>query len=552
MFIMVFMIILAIKQDAVAEKTLTAKIIQNFEWIEDDSSFGTDLNGGSIEYELIRNKDNKAVRLTAGGSNLNGASWIAFSFPQYEEDWTGMSTVEFHVKNEADTEVTFIYGFEDGNERWISNSEKNGYFRQDNSNMIVAGKSTSIPAKFCGTVQIPFESFKVHPYCFPEEGRNGVIDLQHILSRLYFEMSSADEGESILIDDFKIVSGLGYNYLEEISKPKGNFYNYCPSIIQTDDTTRYTYYCSNIQSDVIRDHIIMKKEKKEAGEWQTIEEKIVLAPSPEQNGWDNVHVCDPFVIRGDFNYNNTDYKYLMLYLGCATLDNSKNEIGIALSESLEGPWMKYGKNPVVGYGEFSKEWCWGVGQASAVNRNKDGKLILFYTRDDDNGTRGVYRQADFTNLDTGIQMEEEKNINQNGLTDPDGKKLVDSKRTFNNFEIAYNPFLKKWIGIRDAGPYSSELSEDNQSEPSYVSIYQEIFIGDEDVLWNENSSWQHVDYITPDKTGYQRNHNAGILTDPNGMILTKDNVEVLTTNCNAGVNALWTYRMNWYRETIVN
>lgn len=169
--------------------------------------------------------------------------------------------------------------------------------------------------------------------------------------------------------------------------------------------------------------------------------------------------------------------------------------------------------------------------------------MLFYTRDDDIGTRGVYRKADFSNLDSGVQLEKEKDINQRGLIDPDGKNLVDSERTFNNFEIAYNPFLNKWVGIRDAGPYSSELDE---TEPSYVSIYQEIFIGDEDVLWNTESSWEHVDYVTPDLTGYERNHNAGILTDANGNLLEKNRMEFLTTNCNTGVNALWNYRMNWY------
>lgn len=294
---------------------------------------------------------------------------------------------------------------------------------------------------------------------------------------------------------------------------------------------------------MIRDHIILRKEVKAGTEWQAVEEKVVLAPSTTSDEWDSVHVCDPFVIGGDYHYKNTDYYYAMLYLGCNTLDNSKNEIGIAFAKEPEGPWVKYENNPIIGYGEFTKEWCWGVGQASAVNQTQDGSLMLFYTRDDDMGTRGVYRKADFSNLDSGVQLEKEKDINQRGLIDPDGKNLVDSERAFNNFEIAYNPFLNKWVGIRDAGPYSSELDE---TEPSYVSIYQEIFIGDEDILWNTESSWEHVGYVTPNLTGYQRNHNAGILTDANGNLLEENRIEFLTTNCNTGVNALWNYRMNWY------
>ena len=98
---------------------------------------------------------------------------------------------------------------------------------------------------------------------------------------------------------------------------------------------------------MIRDHIILRKEVKAGTEWQAVEEKVVLAPSTTSDEWDSVHVCDPFVIGGDYHYKNTDYYYAMLYLGCNTLDNSKNEIGIAFAKEPEGPWVKYENNPII-------------------------------------------------------------------------------------------------------------------------------------------------------------------------------------------------------------
>ena len=45
------------------------------------------------------------------------------------------------------------------------------------------------------------------------------------------------------------------------------------------------------------------------------DETIVLSPSAS-GVWDDKHNCDPSVIKGTFEYNDTNYSYLMAYLGC--------------------------------------------------------------------------------------------------------------------------------------------------------------------------------------------------------------------------------------------
>ena len=41
---------------------LNAKTIQNFEWMVDESSFGTDSNGGTITYELLKGETDNSVK----------------------------------------------------------------------------------------------------------------------------------------------------------------------------------------------------------------------------------------------------------------------------------------------------------------------------------------------------------------------------------------------------------------------------------------------------------------------------------------------------------
>ncbi len=116
----------------------------------------------------------------------------------------------------------------------------------------------------------------------------------------------------------------------------GNYYNYCPSVMELEDGSRYTYYCTNGTSGNITDYIAVRKGTPNGdGSYAWGAEKTVLAPTA--GTWDSRHVCDPSVIAGEFSYNGTEYSYLMAYLGCDT-DFNNNEIGLAVANSPEGPF----------------------------------------------------------------------------------------------------------------------------------------------------------------------------------------------------------------------
>lgn len=310
-------------------------------------------------------------------------------------------------------------------------------------------------------------------------------------------------------------------------------YNYCPSIIQTDENTRYIYYCANKDSKVIKDYVYMRKGTKSGDKWNWTDEKIVLEPS--ELGWDEVHVCDPDVIGGEYKYKGETYNYMMAYLACKTYDNTRNETGVAFAKSPEGPWVKYDKNPVVSYDSEKDGVFWGVGQPSLLSMDKKGGVLMFYTRGDKYGTRGVTREMDLNNADNPV-IGEEIELPIDGLSEIDKSQVVMS-----NFKIARNASTGELIGVRDRHPYGPSL-------PDIIASELQVFKGSPEIVYNPEGKWTTVADIGEFETGYPRNHNAGIVTDIYGNLVSDKEVEVVFTSCQLGAHSqtLWTYRLHGY------
>lgn len=64
----------------------------------------------------------------------------------------------------------------------------------------------------------------------------------------------------------------------------------------------------------------------------------------------------------------------MAYLGCVTSDNTSNEVGLAVSKTPAGPWIKLGSNPFCDYElNGNAGFQWGYGQPSLVSVDKKDK-----------------------------------------------------------------------------------------------------------------------------------------------------------------------------------
>jgi len=308
-------------------------------------------------------------------------------------------------------------------------------------------------------------------------------------------------------------------------------YNYCPSVMEVGDGQRYIYYCTNRESYKVIDYIGCRKGSKDAeGNWTWSEETVVLSPG-EGESWDAHHVCDPSVVAGEFSYNGESYSYLMAYLGCTSYDNQDNKIGIAVSKSPEGPFVKVGTSPFV---DFKLEpelsvFQWGVGQPSLVNLDKKGNIVLFYTRGDKNGTRTIAEEWQLADLSHPVRVSSVK-LSELGLKD-----LNSSPDIINNADAVYDS---------DNGVYyfTSDCHPNPKDVPDYISSHFRV------TYFTEKSSfssirWETLETVGKKETGAERNHNTGILRNEYVHLPSTGYLTVYYTVSNVGDGSLWSYRI---------
>ena len=319
----------------------------------------------------------------------------------------------------------------------------------------------------------------------------------------------------------------------QFDNPNPGIYNYCPSVITEADGTRYIYYCTNKDSYKVIDYVGCRKGTPNAdGTYTWSEETLVLSPSAD-GAWDAHHTCDPSVIKGVFNYNGTEYSYLMAYLGCTSYDNQENKIGLAVANSPMGPFVKVGETPLVDFklDPSSKVFQWGVGQASLVSMDKAGKVWLFYTRGDKYSTRTVVRECDFSDLNSPT-MKNEVTLSTTGLTNLNG-----GSDFMNNADFVYDPETNRFYSASDCHPNPSD-------EPNYIgSAFRVNYFKGTQL---NRGSWHTVAQIGTAKTGAARNHNVGLARDEYGHLCNSDYITVYYTVSITGNQSLWSYRIYEY------
>lgn len=286
-------------------------------------------------------------------------------------------------------------------------------------------------------------------------------------------------------------------------------YSYCPSALKQEDGSVHLFFCGNPENQIMVDNIFHIKINPDGSQTAP---KSVLQPGIS-GAWDDHHTCDPSVIEGSFKWNNTTYRFAMFFLS-NMYGVYYNEIGVAFSNSLDADsWVKY-PNQIV-----RKTWAndgdqmiggggksWGVGQPSAVSLDKKGKVLLTYTIGDIGGTRIAWSEADFSNMDsytTGTPM----TIVQSGLLAIDNQ----ARDYTCNSEFAINQDADKIVMIRPVQPMPSDY-------PAYLNSALEIDCMSLSDFMNQRGNWTPVYRITPDDTGYPRNHNAALLRDNFGHI----------------------------------
>ena len=372
------------------------------------------------------------------------------------------------------------------------------------------------------------------------------VNLTYSLDVNYIESSTAASGSVAFTDEL---------FGDDINK---NFYNYCPSIILEDNQTMHIWYCGNKDSGNVTDYIMHRVGKLQSdGSWLFSDKDIALTHG-ESGTWDSRHACDPSVTKGVFAYQGTTYYYLMAYLGCETSDGGDNEVGIAVSVTPNGPWKKVG-NQTKAFRSYiySTEYAlyengsryWGYGQPSVMSVDKEGKVLLFYTKGIKLGTYTYVEEWDFSNLDNPELLRETK-LGDGGAIG-----------IFNNADFAYDPVNNCIYCIKEDhinGWYPSDGGVNWISASNSIFYVSCLSTDNEfcDCLFR-NHSWAKVITIGKSATSFDRVHNCGIVTDSYGRITNYERIGIVYTmselatsypNWNKGGQwpALHTYRLHGF------
>lgn len=372
------------------------------------------------------------------------------------------------------------------------------------------------------------------------DGRISVTDafltLKKCLAGTYDEQCDMNgDGQLTLADVASVLrcaaAGSSFTQNAQLCAPtKDGIYNYCPSVLEEADGTRYLYYCTNRESYKIIDYIGCRRGTRNAdGSYTYGAETVVLAPTA--GAWDAHHTCDPSVVRGDFTYKGQSYRYLMAYLGCTSYDNQDNEIGFAVANDPMGPFVKIADTPTIPYVREGDAWQWGVGQASLVSRDKGSRVYVFYTEGTATRTHEFVDEWDFADLENPVRLSH-TDLATTGLTTRTG-----GGDYIGNADFAYDADSNSFYMATDSHPYPSD-------EPNYITEYFRVayFAGDDvtRVRWNE------LEHIGPAETGFARNHNVGLVRDAYGWLPGGNSLTVYYTGADKGANALWTYRLHAY------
>lgn len=319
--------------------------------------------------------------------------------------------------------------------------------------------------------------------------------------------------------------------------PVGSYYRYAPTAVE-ENGYRYTFWCANLTSGVVTDHIIMRRDQWTGSGWTVGSEKVALAPGAA-GSWDDRHVCDPDVVRGEFHYtapgesSATKYTYALFYLGVddEQASGGVNQVGWAVANSLQGPWKRVSVTaPLVS----ATQW-WGAGQPAVTSIDGKGDVLLFYTRGDPSGTRTLRRKASLLNANAPA-LDVEKKLPTTGLTQLNGSPDPANHGGALVYDIGRDRF---WL-IRAGHPFPTSC-------PDFVSDHLQVASIPGSSVWNATGSWTMHANISGALMGSARVFDGGFAKSPYGNLLQPNRLDLVVSVSNACVSnnfatALWSYR----------
>ncbi len=331
-------------------------------------------------------------------------------------------------------------------------------------------------------------------------------------------------------------------------------YNYCPSIF-IEDNVQHVYYCTNQTEGNVTDYVGYRRGTLQ-GEHLSFSDNSFVVAHGEAGSWDYRHACDPSVIKGEFKFHGETYNYLMAYLGCVPSNCTLNETGIAVSKTPEGPWIKCdfkadGEtkiNPIVPYADFPmNDSSWGTGQPSIVSLDKKGRVLFLTTIGASNGTYTNVREYDFSDIDNYQLIRQRTKILETGI-----RYTATGGGFINNADFSYDAANRRFLMVKGRQFFGRDHIAPDMVADTLDVYYIEDTEGTNpgDIFFagnNTTKQWKLIDTINEEKTGFLRNHNSCLITDPYGHhIQGEGKIGIGFTRSDKGESTNWSY-LSTYR-----
>ncbi len=290
-------------------------------------------------------------------------------------------------------------------------------------------------------------------------------------------------------------------------------YDYAPSVIEDGYGIRYAFVCENRNPFEIIDYVYLYKGIPTADGyvWQPGTELV----APSSTGWDCIHICDPDVREFKTTWKGETYDWIMTYLGVDQWFNH-NQIGLAVSKSIEGPWIKFDGNPLV---PCEDRASWGVGMSTTIVKDSTTVMLFFSS----------------TIHPAGLHMREIK------LDDLDNIELGEARVVPGLGSITYPAMSRDNIYMASSLWVSKELTGPPPVGDICSLTYKPLSGDLDEDLFSEPAEWVEIGHVGPEESGFPRNHNPGILTDTRGYMLDGDELVMYFTPAVNGENWLWSY-----------
>lgn len=242
------------------------------------------------------------------------------------------------------------------------------------------------------------------------------------------------------------------------------------------------------------------------GKWEYGEKHIILKAGTT---WDK-YIYQPSVVKGEFSYNNTTYKYLMAYQGNEEEGNYHNHIGLAVSNDVLDGWVKVGDTPVLQNPDIYSG-SFGYGSPSLISIDKKGKILLSYSFGETqlSGTR--VKEIDASNLNSLY-------VNDGYVELPNSGLVGREDAIITNATLAFFDDYSNVVLANDGMP--------SKNEPGNASSF-EIARATNDIISSASATWTSlkkvngndtIDLEKEDSLGWDELFSPCIVTNEYGLI----------------------------------